>query len=155
MKFVSQVGLAILATVVLVVGVTYISQFQLGGRVDESTPKPDTSSKNSAELTFSAKIVEWDPPAAGDVEQQAKGYHDYWFRNEDTVPIELGLQGKSCKCSDVSVCLLGAAEADRYLLLARAGAASEIAWARTGMLPLLCRFQIERPVVSPPPETKT
>src|SRR5207248_4469464 len=66
-------------------------------------------------LNFPAGTIwEWDPPSDGQFEQHSKGSKDFYFENDNTMPIEVGLKSKSCKCSDVLVGIVPAAEVPRY-----------------------------------------
>src|SRR5437870_13784225 len=100
MKVVFQTILAILAIVGLVAGVTYVSHFY------SSRAKPQdlgASMSSVATLTFPVKIMNWDPPTLGQFEVHAPGHQDFQFFNKNSVPIDLGLMSKSCKCSDIKV----------------------------------------------------
>lgn len=117
MKSLSQIVLAIVAVVGLVAGITFVKQYQVGG--SEPTPVPSVSKTLSSaaevQLTFPTTIWKWNPPADGQFEQRGpRGWRDFWFQNDNAVPVELGLKSKSCKCSDVSVCVLPPDQAKRY-----------------------------------------
>jgi hypothetical protein len=146
MKFVSQIGLAIVAIVGLVAGITYVSQILPEGRTPVS---PGTAADTKAtDLIFPVRKVEWDPPSAGEVEQETRGYHDFWFQNEAAAPVELGLHSKSCKCSDVTVCLLSPDQAVRIQLVAPFCAVSQIVAGQLGILELCAQVLID-PANSP------
>jgi hypothetical protein len=118
MKPVSQIALAMLAVVALVAGITFVKQYQVdGGAPAPVTPTSQASpGKQAAEvrLHFPTTIWEWKPAADGQFEQRSKGSRDFWFQNDNAVPVELGLKSKSCKCSDVSACVLPPDQAKRY-----------------------------------------
>src|SRR5947209_19795070 len=89
MKSLSQIVLAIGAVVVLVAGVTFVSQYQVGGTTPTTTPTTTTETVSSgAEVKvnfFRGTIWEWKPPSAGQFEQQTTGWHDFWFQNDNQV----------------------------------------------------------------------
>jgi hypothetical protein len=118
MKTTSQILLAIVAVIALVAGITFVKQYQ----VDPGIAAPASPTSHSAagkqagevKLHFPTTIWEWKPAADGQFEQRSKGFRDFWFQNDNAVPVELGLKSKSCKCASVSVCILPPDEAKRY-----------------------------------------
>jgi len=134
MKFLSQIVLAIVAVVVLVAGVTYLSQFNTTGGGPADTPnsaRPPAA--EVTELDIPMKIFQWVPDFAGQFEVETSGHCDFWFENKKSEPIILGLSSKSCKCSDISVCVLKPEETEPMRRLAGATAAAEIASACQGV----------------------
>ena len=117
MKYLSQIVLAIVAVVGLVAGITFLKQYQLGGG-GEGFVKPtnQTGGPKLTELKLNFPMTKWawKSPADGQFEQRTAGFKDFWFQNDNAVPVKLGLKYKSCKCSDVSVGVLPSAEAKRY-----------------------------------------
>ena len=109
MKSLSRIALAIVAVVGLVAGITYIKQSLVGVDAPVS-PSPAPKSPTLAtevKLNFlDGTIWKWEPPADGEFEQQTKGAHDFYFQNDNDVPVTLALKYKSCKCSDVSVAVM-------------------------------------------------
>lgn len=122
MKPVSQIVLAIAAVVALVAGITFVKQYQVGdgsaAQVTATNPAKTAGASAEVKLNFPVTKWEWNPPADGQFEQRSKGSRDFWFQNDNAVPVELGLKSKSCKCSEASVCILPPDEAKRYRALA-------------------------------------
>lgn len=116
MKTLSRIVLAIVAVVALVAGITFVKQYQVGPSEEPVRSTSPEGGAKSAEvrLNFKTTTWEWEPPEDGQFEQHSKGSKDFWFQNDNSMPIELGLKSKSCKCSDVSVCVLSPEEAKRY-----------------------------------------
>jgi hypothetical protein len=135
MKFGIQIVLAIVAVVGLVAGIAYVSQFynSKGSSASQTGPV----SKQGMTLTFPVKIVAWDPPTAGEFELHMPGHHDFWFVNKNAAPVDLGLMAKSCKCSDIKVCILGPEEAKYYVDDEKSEAVALIGSASQGILGLL------------------
>src|SRR5437868_5054579 len=99
MKFLSQMGLALVAVVVVVFLATWVSQ-QVDTTEDTATvtgtsaTKPADQSNTQqppAELTFPISIMQWDPPTAGEIEVRTSGHHDFWFENRNSIPVHFGL----------------------------------------------------------------
>src|SRR5438270_5041119 len=136
MKVVSQIVLAIVAIVGLVAGVTYVSQFYSSrahrGTTADNVPAP------TATLTFAEKIRMWDPPTLGQFEVHAPGHEDFPFINKNSVPVDLGLMSKSCKCSDIKACVLTEEEARRFGKHSLSEAAALVGASRQGVLGFLC-----------------
>src|SRR5262249_42278862 len=124
MKSVSQIVLAIVAIVGLIAGITFVSQYRVGGGSAPVAPPPPGGNRN--ELDFRETWLQYDKLTDGEVEQESKGYHDFWFQNANSVPLTLGLRSVSCTCSGVSVCLLSAEEGQRYRRWAPLAAASQV-----------------------------
>jgi len=135
MKFLSQIVLAIVAVVVLVAGVTYLFQFTTagGGPIDTPTNSARPAAAEVTELEIPVKIFQWVPDHAGEFEVETSGHCDFWFENKNSEPILLGMSSRSCKCSDISICVLKPEETEPMRRLAGASAAAEIASASQGV----------------------
>src|SRR5579871_6468987 len=117
MKSLGRIVLAIFAVVVLVAGITFVKQYQVSPNEAPTPPASSPGAVRAAEikLTFPKGVIwEWQPAKDGEFEQQSEGFKDFLFQNDNSVPVELGLKAKSCKCSEVSVGLLPAADVQRY-----------------------------------------
>ncbi len=104
--------LAVLLLAALVGGVTFVMVY-LGGSRDNT---PEKQALTLASLTFSAKKY---PPDGGQVptiEVKQVGHHDFWFSNDSGRDVTLGLNSKSCKCTEVEVSIVS--ERRRPYLLA-------------------------------------
>jgi len=113
MRFRTQIILAIIVLVGMVAGITFVSQYQ-PTKLTGPTVIKEPSSQPAITLSFPVKIVEWDPPTAGDFELGFPGHYDFWFENKNAVAVDLGLMQQSCKCSTVTACALTPAEADDF-----------------------------------------
>ncbi len=111
MKFISQVGLAMVAVVALVAGVTLLREYQAG---EHPAPVAQPAAGDEVSLAFAEPIVDWSPPSSGWVERYQPGSHDFWFQNPNSVPVAVGLMSKSCKCAEVSICSFTAEQLERY-----------------------------------------
>ncbi|HEV3078629.1 MAG TPA: hypothetical protein VGY66_02575 [Gemmataceae bacterium] len=136
MKFVTQMVLVILAIVGVVAGITYVSQFSSTRKTGSGDPST-VSTTNAASLTFPIKIMNYDPPTAGEFEMHAPGHQDFRFVNKNAVPVDLGLMSKSCKCSDIQACVLTAEEGQYLDVDALVEAAAMFSAAERGALGFL------------------
>jgi hypothetical protein len=154
MKFLSQMGLAVVAIVVVVFLVTWVSQ-----QVDTTgdTPTAATTSGNTptaqpatqqlpAELAFPVSIMQWDPPTAGEIEVRTSGHHDFWFENRNSVPVNFGLTSASCKCSTISACVLTPEEAKRYQAYVLSAGTFAAAQVHAGFLSAWTQIMLDRRV---------
>src|SRR5262249_8007405 len=116
MKYVSQIVLAIVAVVGLVAGITFLKLYQVGSEDQVVPPTTRTAAPTLTELklNFPETRYAWKVPGDGQFEQRTSGSKDFWFQNDNSVPVKLGLKSKSCKCSEVLVGILPSAEAKRY-----------------------------------------
>jgi hypothetical protein len=114
MSFRTQIILAIIVLVGMVAGITFVSQYQTIKPAGTPKVAAEPSSQPAVTLNFPVKIVEWDPPTAGDFELGFPGHYDFWFENKNAVAVDLGLMHQSCKCSTVTACALTPAEADAF-----------------------------------------
>jgi hypothetical protein len=96
-----------------------------------TAPRPDTAPERQEwELAFPLTQVE----DVTEFELRGKGYHDFRFSNPNDRPLELGLNGKNCKCSQVEALVLNDQEQGRIDRLATSGGAAQAAEASGGML---------------------
>lgn len=158
MKSGSQIGLAVLAIVGLVGGITFLSQYRVGKSGERSTventqggnpgPTPPKREKSPPipELRFPLTEFDWEPASAGEFEILTHGHYDFWFENPNSVPIDVGLVSKSCKCSTLYLCVLTPEDAKRYPSWAPAAAAGEIGMIDTGILSSVTQLQLEKEV---------
>src|SRR5205807_4564834 len=66
--------------------------------------------------------------------------NDFWYVNNNAVPVDLGLMAKSCKCSEIKVCVLGPEEAKYYVDDEKSEAVELIGSAAQGVSSLLGRL---------------
>ncbi len=150
MKFASQIGLAIVAILALVAGVTFVSQYSRTPVVDadrqikDDPPAPRDSQLHWPEL----KITEWEPKSLGECEVGSIGHYDYWFDNPTGVPVDLSLQAASCKCSAISAAVLPKELAEKYRPFELTNAVSELASVPNGLLGVVCRLHADRKATS-------
>jgi hypothetical protein len=128
-----QIALTVLVMVALVAGITFVAQYQgmqpvITG-VDKPPVGPGSNPKDSnIKLTF--PVVVWgselqpqDPRTRDQkvwglepqLELRTSGHHDFWFQNENNVPVDVGIEHKNCKCSSIHVCVLTSEERERYV----------------------------------------
>jgi hypothetical protein len=116
----SKLWLSVAILVVLVGGITFVSQFVASGssktQVGDPPPPPDPL------LAFYQPEYEaiYSEPAP------ARGYFDFLFRNQKDEPVELGLEGKSCKCQGVDALILTSQQVPAYLRAAQAGSVAQV-----------------------------
>lgn len=106
MNTLGKIVLAIIAVVALVAGMTFIMQYQVEEPQQPASPGQRPVVAKEVELHFRDTKFKWDPPSDGQFEQHSKGFHDFWFQNDNNVPVRMGLQSKSCKCTEVAACVL-------------------------------------------------
>jgi hypothetical protein len=133
MKRISQIGLVLVAVVGLVAGVTYMSFFSGGVTKSASVAPAPKGEKIELDMPERERIVKWDPEYAGEFEIGPQGYHDFWFKNTNSVPLTVGVAYRSCKCSELFISVLSKEETDRFPREAAASVAAEIASASQGM----------------------
>jgi hypothetical protein len=113
--------------VVLVVFVGTYTSILIGGGGGTPPPKPSAGpTAGPTQLAFEEK--KWpDDPANADAaaiwERHKKGRHDFWFENRADGPVEVWLNTKNCKCTDVEIALLpdGTSQGERDRALQGAG----------------------------------
>jgi hypothetical protein len=105
---VTQVLVLGVVVVLVVFAGTYISiRIGGGGAVQPKVLQPPPAAP--AQLTFAEK--KWpDDPANPDAtavwERHKKGHHNFWFDGTGDAPVEVWLNTKNCKCTDVEIGLL-------------------------------------------------
>jgi hypothetical protein len=117
MKYLSQIVLAIVAVVGLVAGITFMKQYHVGVPDDQQirpTSPAESSKLTELKLNFPETKYAWKVVGDGQFEQRTSGSKDFWFQNDNSVPVKLGLKSKSCKCSEVLVGVVPPAEAKLY-----------------------------------------
>jgi hypothetical protein len=117
MKYISQIVLAIVAVVGLVGGITFLKQYQVSPDdqpINRPTNAPEGQKLTEVKLNFPETKYAWKVPGDGQFEQRTSGKKDFWFQNDNAVPVKLGLKSKSCKCSEVLVAVVPPAEAKSY-----------------------------------------
>ncbi len=142
MKTTGQIGLALVAIIALVAGVTYLSHYgPSAARSGETTPdaakndKPAAQPEDFAIITVPNRKVEWMEPSEGDFEMGSRGYHDFWLQNGKQ-PTLLGLAFKNCKCTDVEVMVLDEEHLPNFHRWLGVGATTVLAGMQQG--PLAC-----------------
>jgi len=141
MRIISRKRLAIAAFVGLAAGVAYVA-FGTGGATRTPTVVIVPTARGAGiELSFPEAMVQWQPECAGDFEVLTAGSHDFWFKNNNAVPITLAVNYKSCKCSQLFVCLLSREDTEHFPLQAAASGAAVIGAAYQGVTGLLGLFR--------------
>jgi hypothetical protein len=103
---------AVLVLAVMVGGITFVMVYLGGSRGTEVTPPTMDS------LTFVSKRYPQEGAKALTTEVKQPGHQDFWFQNECGRPVKVGLNAKSCKCTDVELTI--APESWKPRLLAEA-----------------------------------
>jgi hypothetical protein len=141
MKFISQMGLAVAAIVVLVAGVTYMSLYSSGSRGANNTPVAAPLPRGEkTELYFPGRNVKTPLEYASDFEVLTTGTYDVWFQNKSSIPITLGVDSKSCKCSELFISVLSREDTEQFPPQAAASAVAEVGAASLGAPGLLAMF---------------
>jgi hypothetical protein len=107
------------AVLILVVGViAWITQFMPNWRSrKDNQPSVAVTSSAPKALRFALKKAVWDPEDeayALEAERGHDGHFDFPFENVAGQTAEIGLIERKCDCSHLDVCLLPAAEWERY-----------------------------------------
>lgn len=144
MRTTGQIGLALLAIIVLVAGVTYLAQYgpsKAAKPADSGTyaAKPEGATDKPPDLgtiAFANQKVEWSERNEGDFEKALKGYHDLWFRNFSSKPTIVGLEFKNCKCTDAEIMTLTESQLPRFKEWLATSSATILAGMERG--PLAC-----------------
>ncbi|MFL5244713.1 MAG: hypothetical protein ACJ8FY_21635 [Gemmataceae bacterium] len=112
----SQMLLVIAAVIALIFGVTFASQFL--GKKASKTKSPDIIGSKILYFPITSSRQWLHPQASGqgseepsivgtEIEVGEPGAYDFWFQNTNDVPIEVSLKSKTCKCTEVDICLAG------------------------------------------------
>src|SRR5579859_1302903 len=112
----SQTILVILAAIVAIFGVTFASQYLVRTKKNNTAgPVPDAKAlyfpiESSRQWLHPASAVasKEDQTIIGtEMEVGVHGVYDFWFQNGQSIPFEAGLKSKTCKCTEVNICLAG------------------------------------------------
>jgi hypothetical protein len=117
MKSPGRIVLAVIAVVGLVAGMTFIMQYQVGIEEPQQQASPGQGRPDAKEVMLhfpDGTKKQWHPPSDGQFEQQTNGFYDFWFQNDNSVPVRMGLRSKSCKCTEVAVGVLPPGEAKQF-----------------------------------------
>lgn len=101
MKFLTQTVLPLVAVVGIVFLVSFVSSFNSSAPnlPQPVGPSPKPKSDKPVQLVFPETAIDQLEPC----EVGKTGYFDYWFYNPHDTEIQVGLQKKSCGCSNVSL----------------------------------------------------
>jgi hypothetical protein len=123
--------------------VTFISQYQ----TDEISPSgpaspgaDGASSQFPHDLWFPITQKQWEPASEGEFERRVPGHYDFWFENRNSIPVELGVKSKSCKCAELAFCILTPAESKLYQRWVNFAAADKTVAGCRGLLGSLCQI---------------
>jgi hypothetical protein len=98
----SQWAIAAIVLAALVFVVTFAMNY-LGGQRQSATP---LEKLGGGELRFFWRNAPLREHAVIEAEEKSAGSYDFWFRNDNLVPVQVGLERMSCKCSAVELFLL-------------------------------------------------
>jgi hypothetical protein len=111
MKSPLQTVALVIAIVVVLFGVTFVRQYVKSDKItEEPVGKGPNDPIAPVRIYFPVTKVEGHP----EWEIHLFGHHDFWFKNNDSQPIEIGFVKKSCRCSKVEVLPMTAPEAERF-----------------------------------------
>ncbi|MFO0840801.1 MAG: hypothetical protein U0797_00160 [Gemmataceae bacterium] len=102
----AQLVVAAVLLAVMVFAVTFAMNYLGGG----SAPKTVETDRPRLELVFAHKAFPNEPNPMATIEREEKttGNQDFWFCNTNPKPVNVGLTGKNCKCTNVEVFVLPA-----------------------------------------------
>jgi hypothetical protein len=119
---------------VAVGGVTFVRNNWMSQTGDESGDAPALAESKTASaetrIDVPVPVVEYAP----EFELHKVGHYDFWFKNPNPFPVELGLQEMSCKCSNVAVLALDPEEDKKLRRLLPIAAAGETLAGCSGLL---------------------
>jgi hypothetical protein len=101
MKSQTQTLLLIIVLVILVGGITFIRNW-----IHTTSPDPGTGPGPEPPKELMVDFVYTQAPGTHEYEVQTPGHHDFPFRNNSAETVELGLDGKNCRCSEVEALVL-------------------------------------------------
>jgi hypothetical protein len=105
---------AVLVLAAMVGGITFVMVYLGGSRTAEVKPPPLDG------LTFVSKRYPEEGAKAITTEVGKPGYQDFWFQNDTGRPVAVGLNAKSCKCTNIELTI--APESWKPYLIAEAAA---------------------------------
>lgn len=106
-----QTVVPIFIIVLLIGGVTFISQWVSSEPQSKDPDKPIELTKNQLKLQFDERALE------GRLEAEMHpmtGSYDFWFKNDNKESLDVGLNFQSCKCSKVEMQIFSPEEQERY-----------------------------------------
>jgi hypothetical protein len=110
MKSPLQTVALVVAIVVVLFGVTFVRQYVKSDKMPDDGPIGPGPEPGPVRLYFPVTKVEGHP----EWELHSFGHHDFWFKNNDSQPIEIGFVKKSCRCSKVEVLPMTESDAERF-----------------------------------------
>ncbi len=102
-----QMIVLVFVVAAVVFAVTYL-KMGIGDAGTAGTDGPPPPVPAGARLTFPVRVA---PPSGIDEEARMEselgvpGHHDFWFRNDESQAVQVGLKQMSCKCSQVELAL--------------------------------------------------
>jgi hypothetical protein len=133
MKSPLQTLALVVAIVVILFGVTFVRQNVKTIIIEPPTGPSPEPEPGPVRLYFPVTKVEGHP----EWELHSFGHHDFWFKNNDSKPIEIGFVKKSCRCSKVEVLPMTTSEAERLQTWFAMASATLALDAPTGLLETL------------------
>lgn len=93
-------------TLVILTGIVFLVTFLMNYVGDSPVVSPTKNPTKTTpaaipELTFPARQYPLPNQFAAVEELGSNGFHDFWFFNDNSVPVELMLEETSCKCTEV------------------------------------------------------
>jgi hypothetical protein len=130
MKSQTQALVLIIVLVGLVGGVTFVRNW-ISTKPTQDGPLPPPTS--NYQLSFPVQEAE----GVADHEIQRPGHYDFWFKNANPHAVEVGLEWKNCKCSEVDIRLLTPEEEAQVERLGLDGSTISVLEASGGVFPAL------------------
>jgi hypothetical protein len=111
----SQTVFVILAAIIAIFGVTFASQYLVRTKKNNASDGPITkglyfpidSSRQWLHPQSSIANTEEKSILGTEMEVGMPGAYDFWFQNSQDVALEVALKSKTCKCTEVNICLAG------------------------------------------------
>jgi hypothetical protein len=100
MKSQTQTIVLVLAIIGLIGGITFVRNWISTRQQDDldlGGPPP-----SETRIDFKEKVA----PKASEFESNGEGHYDFWFQNPNDFTVEIGLNQKSCTCSNVAALIL-------------------------------------------------
>src|SRR2546421_13038440 len=103
MKWLSQTVVPLVVVVGLVFLIAFISQYKPSEPGVAPGPKLTKQTTGQQASIEHLKFPETTVLTPMDIELGTQGHFEFWFQNPNSVPVEVGIQEKSCTCTNVDI----------------------------------------------------